>query len=322
MPLSLDSARLAVAHLTPAFDDLSETLTRQWARHQFRVPRHLYHYTTTAGLLAILRDGRIWATNTFFLNDRSEITYGVQLINEALDTLEGATTDERTLLYRIRTTFNGFEAGRWAAYVACFCEDGDLLSQWRAYGGGGGWALGLHARLIGQGRVPDNRTHEQEFALRKVIYDRSLQVEIIQSNLAQILALFRGLRPQVPNWKTDGSLLMEKFCEFTRMKLTDFLICFKHHGFREEQEWRAIAVVIGTQGPAVSFRARGPDIVPYVSLDLSPSEGPNNGRLPISTIVHGPTAQPNLAALAAHTLLKSKNLDSVEVVGSVIPYGD
>ena len=36
----------------------------------------LYHYTTSEGLLGILRDDKLWATDIFHLNDSSEFEYG------------------------------------------------------------------------------------------------------------------------------------------------------------------------------------------------------------------------------------------------------
>ena len=35
-------------------------------------PEVLYHYTTQAGLIGIIRGAEIWATHTQYLNDRRE----------------------------------------------------------------------------------------------------------------------------------------------------------------------------------------------------------------------------------------------------------
>jgi hypothetical protein len=44
----------------------------------------MYHYTTQAGLLGILRDNCIWATAAQYLNDSSEYAYGLGRITEGL----------------------------------------------------------------------------------------------------------------------------------------------------------------------------------------------------------------------------------------------
>src|SRR5690349_17642809 len=42
----------------------------------------LWHYTTAAGLLAILKSDRLWASSAAMLNDSSEIEYGISLLQE------------------------------------------------------------------------------------------------------------------------------------------------------------------------------------------------------------------------------------------------
>lgn len=59
-------------------------------------------------------------------------------------------------------------------YITCFCEDGDLLSQWRAYAGrdsAAGYALGIGTRppLLG-GVQAAGRQHG--LRLRRVLYDQ------------------------------------------------------------------------------------------------------------------------------------------------------
>ncbi len=39
----------------------------------------LFHYTSSRGLLGILQEGRLWATNLEFLNDPTELTHTIGL---------------------------------------------------------------------------------------------------------------------------------------------------------------------------------------------------------------------------------------------------
>ena len=43
-------------------------------------PDLLWHYTNAAGFLGICRSGKLWATNTEYLNDASELRYARHLI--------------------------------------------------------------------------------------------------------------------------------------------------------------------------------------------------------------------------------------------------
>ena len=45
----------------------------------------LYHYTTADGLKGIVENHELWATSAYYLNDLTEIMYGYQLIDEAVE---------------------------------------------------------------------------------------------------------------------------------------------------------------------------------------------------------------------------------------------
>ncbi|MDR2252448.1 MAG: hypothetical protein LBD97_01060 [Bifidobacteriaceae bacterium] len=79
------------------------------------VPR-LYHYTQLNLMWLILQGQEIWATHARFSNDDEELKSGWSFFSK----LSGQGTSTIDL-----DTINPF--------VVCFCEDGDLLSQWRAY---------------------------------------------------------------------------------------------------------------------------------------------------------------------------------------------
>src|SRR5216683_1419399 len=43
-------------------------------------PETIFHYTTAAGLLGIVRSNRLWASDLLYMNDSTEVEYGRQLI--------------------------------------------------------------------------------------------------------------------------------------------------------------------------------------------------------------------------------------------------
>jgi len=45
-------------------------------------PATLYHYTSQKGLLGIIGQGEIWATDILYLNDTMEYRYAVNLLSE------------------------------------------------------------------------------------------------------------------------------------------------------------------------------------------------------------------------------------------------
>jgi hypothetical protein len=79
------------------------------------------------------------------------------------------------------TTFSSTDTSR-GFYVVCFCSKGDLLSQWRAYGGGGGgYALGFNAKALGfNANASENASHLQ---VQRVIYEKKNQQKLIEKLL-------------------------------------------------------------------------------------------------------------------------------------------
>lgn len=66
------------------------------------------------------------------MNDSSELSYAAELISEVVGESIAAVEDEslKQLLPQRPDVANAFEYGS-RPFIACFCEAGDLLSQWR-----------------------------------------------------------------------------------------------------------------------------------------------------------------------------------------------
>lgn len=104
----------------------------------------LYHYTSADGLVGILRQHVLWASDSRCLNDTLEFRLGLSI---ALDTL-GRHRGFQPLRNWVEGVIDTWsrDAG---LFVVCFSRDGDLLSQWRAYGRDGqGYCLGFDMRNV------------------------------------------------------------------------------------------------------------------------------------------------------------------------------
>lgn len=124
----------------------------------------LYHYTDAGGLIGIIQSRGIWATDAEFLNDAQELRYGRAELQDALtqrsaeispsDPSDALSYSAATImssaaqaLTRSSEALRPHDPGH-AAYVSCFCEARDLLSQWRGYGTSGGFAIGFSKRAL------------------------------------------------------------------------------------------------------------------------------------------------------------------------------
>src|SRR5215470_941549 len=93
------------------------------------MPPLLFHYTTQAGLVGIVKSNLLWATNALYLNDSSELRYGLSVARKCLDETKGMSPVVTEFLRRGRQLLD-FEAilPNHQFYVCCFSEEPDLLS--------------------------------------------------------------------------------------------------------------------------------------------------------------------------------------------------
>jgi hypothetical protein len=147
----------------------------------------LYHYTTADGLKGIVENDELWATSAYYLNDSTEIMYGYQLIDEALDVWKKKANPPEDsiaggLLYSLQRQFGHDYLKRniiTPIYLTCFCEEDNLLSQWRGYGQSGGYSVGF--RVLSEGIVCGLKPEPSGYSARcvKVEYDRGEQLRRI-----------------------------------------------------------------------------------------------------------------------------------------------
>jgi hypothetical protein len=92
----------------------------------------LYHYTTADGLQGIVRHKAIWASDYRFMNDAKEFHHGLEIFQEVLKSYR-PTPRMSEIVDIIRNYKPGPD---FCVLIASFCEERDLLSQWRGYNGG------------------------------------------------------------------------------------------------------------------------------------------------------------------------------------------
>lgn len=291
------------------FDMLAAKLAKEWSDAQGALPSRLYHYTTAAGLQGILRTHRVWASDMVYLNDSSEMKFGLEVIEkEAVSLSERVSAESRRMLELARTRILPVsEADGFC--VVCFCSKGDVLSQWRAYGSsGGGFALCFSGAKLASDR---------SVSLRRVVYDVEQQTALVRSTLEQICAALdsatAGMTPE------QGVRVRLAYSALLGYWLREFATAFKHPAFAEENEWRVVVPFNrATDMDSLRFRSSGPHLVPYVEYGgrLVSQELP---LLPIVEVMHGPVLHGELAKKSLHLLLQSTGYDHVEVVGSGAP---
>jgi hypothetical protein len=286
-----------------------------WARRAL-----LYHYTDATGLLGIISSNRLWATDASFLNDPSEgLLFPERIIDFMRQKLGGLTSQEEQIIAQIEEGLRK-QPKPLNAFTISFCDDGDLLSQWRGYGlYGSGYAIGFD---------PENIALVQLGHLVEVRYD----FKGVRELALDLLSIFVEAASK---WHT---MLLDRFCDEAALAIRYLSLGFKSAGYGEERETRILTRPNDKAGhpfevmAPLKFRVRGADIVPYVNLapnvipgnDGSPPRLPKSDehppRLPIRRIVTGPGVDYLRNKSSLERLLVAHGYDSVEIVQSLIPF--
>jgi hypothetical protein len=267
----------------------------------------LFHYTNLDGLRGIVESQDLWLTHAQYSNDEREITLGLDVARQAIVGLRRKkwTRRKQAYLAELHTLLSGAQTAD--AYICCFCDSDDRLSQWRAYGGdGNGVTLEINPMEFAPytGFRPTG-----VLSLWKVKYARAKQLDVMREAAEWTFAQFGSKPPQ------EAALIARRIIDF-------FVPTFKDDGFVEEQEWRLIfAPIPGTVQPR--FRVARNMISRYYSLKelvASQSAAAHAWRLPIRAVRIGPSRHKVLNAQSAEALLLSAGYEGVTVARSPIAY--
>ena len=214
-------------------------------KHPHGDPTHLAHYTTADGLRGIIQNGSLWASGAYYLNDSSELDYGRQLFCEILTKAIAEEERDPVSKHIFQTAKKAFEPGGEMesiidqTYVACFCERDNLLSQWRAYGQSGGYAIVFPLKELRGGALTVSDHHHTE--LHRVMYDRQIQILLLQLVLDDLISVLNQ-ESVLQLWKSYGPeekyLFSSSFNIFLQTAALTEIVRFKNPSFEEEREWR------------------------------------------------------------------------------------
>ena len=226
-------------YLNPLVDKLKQELLKRWLPLHQNLPERLFHYTDAPGLQGIICTTQLWATHAGYLNDPQELQYASGLASEIIgNQIHGAQSEAVRSLLRILSEGNYSALNDFVeVYVACFCDNGDLPTQWRTYGGGGrGYTIGIKPESLCE--YTKGGSQDKNFTLRKVFYDTDRQTELIQD------AIDLGCKVVMEIEQRYGSSTaqedMPHVVNHVRSYISECICCFKRPHFKLENEWRAI----------------------------------------------------------------------------------
>lgn len=229
----------------------------------------IYHYTSAKAAFDIATGRKLWLTNVKFVNDVLEFR---QPIGRLKKMIEHRNTMMRWAASEPEKYFDTLEEhfkNDSAAYVACFSKRGESLSQFRLYGQGAGYSLGLqrtHIQLlassISSGRLPSQ-------AGAGIVDCNYSEQDLYRWCDSYARDFFKAARTF-----DDGKMGPRELWQEISAK-TDLLdqrlmaqMTFKSHQFNVEQEVRFYK--FGVAGEERWRISRGGNyVVPYLEVDIA-----------------------------------------------------
>lgn len=277
----------------------------------------LYHYTDAAALLGIVKYKKIWATHYAHLNDSQELRSGEAIVNDVATELlkEVPAGSPHAWFFEAFLHVHPKHGLRQIAdiFVASLSVEGNLLSQWRGYAGGGtGYSIGFSGFKL----PPPGERPEANLALELIRceYDEAAFRQKCRPVLTKIAA---GFELYAKTYAHAGERLSHLALTVALRHVAPLVLRFKHPAFKEEKEWRLVAFPLPNGQELVQYRAGKTGIVPYLPIDLADADMP----LQLGKIYVGPRQDPDAGVCAARDLLKAHGYDGHALVEhSGIPF--
>jgi len=269
-------------------------------------PPIVFHYSTRLGLIGIIESQSVWATHIRFLNDSSEYSYTASLALKMADAIRPTIINptEREAFERFLKNLSELEFSTHY-FVFSLSEDGDLLSQWRAYGNPGDcYSLGFESEGIRA------IAEANQGLFRKCIYGPAKQQSLLSTVMEDALSEIRaGLRENL-----DPDEIQANLGEL-QGRVNLFATYFKDQAFSEEAEWRLI-LPFELGKTLVKFRAGRSLVTPYVSVSTSL----HDGKMPLDRIILGPSPHQSLDAQSIGLLCRGIGIVLSSCANSNAPY--
>jgi hypothetical protein len=290
----------------------------------------LYHYTSAEGLTGILESRALWATDTAFLNDWTEVRYAADpLVQHMTRHIEAFLADhpperwrmesEKLARARILGAAREFIANftsnwdeivpqndlyvRGATFVACLSGDHDQLGQWRGYGKGG-YAIGFRRELLAAAAPVFGAVQYGEDAIEKLCDHVLEHFDNLKISSAEDDTRLDPSRNDF--WSRKGYVEAVCFC-------LPQIALIKHNSFAHENEWRLVVPRYDLDYANIAVRSVGGRHIPYVNCHFADDA--------IAEIVIGPGGDLH-SERAVRTLLAAKgyNSDTIQISQSSAPF--
>jgi hypothetical protein len=285
----------------------------------------LYHYTSLAGILGIIGNKSIWATDVSYLNDASEFFHALNIAKQEASKI---IMDDDYLAAFGWAMHHGLETVTADdIYITSFSEKADLLSQWRGYcPAGAGMCLGFefdHLMDFCDGKG---------YRLEQCIYKHSEKIQRVNEMMTKYFENFpkhflarrdyqnldsnaqvnADIEYMLRTSEGQDKLQADAAVRFLCNEIYKLAPLFKNEGFHEESEWRIVA---NEQKEAVKFRPVSSYLAPFLELKVL-----GVTASPLREVIIGPNPNQHRCKSSIRMLLDKNGVGDVNITTSPLPF--
>ncbi|PSV27080.1 DUF2971 domain-containing protein [Photobacterium sp. GB-56] len=264
----------------------------------------IYHYCDLNAFISIAKNKKLWLSDATKMNDYLELKFFRNTLETEINKRLNIS-DEKEYINSYIEFYNLLGLSTQIPYICCFSTNGDLLSQWRAYGNDGkGVSIGFD---------------KNKFPLRLPLDKDNQASDFINSNYSDDLACSYNVKSSIGFKKIDYGIdkarlkineilsliqLSQESSDdnvktFTRLtaqsNALNSTFSIKNSGFSEESEIRLIYTPlqmhkdgkicnVPNEISSLQYRSIGDDIVSYYEYNFCYE----NTESPIIELVIGP----------------------------------
>lgn len=280
----------------------------------------IYHYCSNWAFESIIRNKQLWMSDIINSNDYDEVRILIPGLFYDIEDLYKDTpfpfayknlsdlNAVKKILSDVDASINkSYDNGFLTSFVSCFCENGDVLSQWRGYANDGqGCSIGFSINELKKYCHMSNGV----IRLEKVEYVDDDRINKIRMEKAKfILGKMVNLREKERNILPDGVLFLEQIDVFMYLTMVEYVeqvlidsLKYKRESFCEELEWRVFFGKITKDEEMLFEKCEETELLRRFDLATQILEGRMNFQVKADCIV--PYYPIELSELSSKTIKK------------------
>jgi hypothetical protein len=286
------------------------------------ITQPLYHYTDATGLKGIVEKKEVWFTSHRYMNDPSEISFGIDAAHKAIKQvpvqgLAQIFLNTLAAMLNVQAITQDLEY-----FLAGFSYARDDLGQWRAYGcNGRGFALGLAPKLFAVVDETSGMKITEKIAVHPVEYGMKTAIERHSQVIKKAVDIFSDVVAKHSALLQDKDLTSRFISNYIGEVFTGALlfVCLtsKHEAYEHEREVRLMMLGLRNKfEPFIETRVRNDELVAFVRHPMPSIKEPES----IVEIVMGPFVGLDAEHAVRSLLSSAKCPRSVPINRSSIPY--